>query len=65
MLVNFHDVILPDFITIYLCGGPVFNTNCAATISGQELRISHLQNATQKYQLLGCKLSSEQFALFN
>ena len=62
---QYHDILLPDFITIHLKGGPVFSTATASTISGREIRVYERQNALQKYSLEGCRLSHDEFQRFN
>jgi len=62
---QYHDVLLPDFLTIHLKGGPVFSTSTASTVSGREIRIYERQNAIQKYSLVGCRLSHDEFKKFN
>jgi len=62
---QYHDVLLPDFLTIHLKGGPVFSTSTASTISGREIRIYERRNAIQKYSLVGCRLSHDEFGRFN
>lgn len=62
---QYHDVLLPDFLTVHLKGGPVFATSTASTISGREIRSYERQNAIQKYSLVGCKLSHDEFERFN
>ena len=62
---QYHDVLLPDFLTIHLKGGPVFSTSTASTISGREIRVCERQNAFQKYVLVGCRLSQDEFSRFN
>ena len=62
---QYHDVLLPDFLTVHLKGGPVFFTSTASTISGREIRTYERQNSIQKYSLVGCKLSHDEFQRFN
>ena len=62
---QYHDVLLPDFLTIHLKGGPVFSTSTASTVSGREIRAYERQNAIQKYSLVGCRLSHDEFEKFN
>ncbi len=62
---NFHNILLPDFISIHLKGGPAFATSVANSISGREVRVSERRHAIQKYRLSGCRLSHEQFQEFN
>lgn len=62
---QYHDILLPDFITVHLKGGPVFATQAASTISGREVRFYERQNAIQKYALVGCRLSQDEFQRFN
>jgi len=62
---QYHDILLPDFITVHLKGGPVFATSTASTISGREVRIFERQNSIQKYSLIGCRLSRDEFDRFN
>lgn len=60
-----HNVIMPDFITIHLRGGPSFATLTASTVSGREVRYYERQTAIHKYTLNGCRLSNSQFQIFN
>lgn len=62
---QYHDILLPDFISTHLKGGPVFATTTATTISGREIRSYERQNSIQKYMLEGCKLSHDEFERFN
>ena len=62
---QYHDILLPDFITVHLKGGPVFSTLTASTVSGREIRIHERQNSIQKYALVGCRLSQDEFQRFN
>lgn len=62
---QYHDILLPDFISVHLKGGPVFATSTASTISGREIRIYTRQNSIQKYSLVGCRLSRDEFEWFN
>lgn len=62
---QYHNILLPDFISVHLTGGPVFSTQTASTISGREIRIYDRQYSIQKYRLVGCKLSHDEFARFN
>jgi len=62
---QYHDVLLRDFVTVHLKGGPVFFTSTASTISGREIRTYERQNSIQKYSLVGCKLSHDEFQRFN
>ena len=62
---QYHDILLPDFITVHLKGGPVFSTSMASTVSGREIRFYDRQNAIQKYSLVGCRLSQDEFQRFN
>jgi uncharacterized protein (TIGR02217 family) len=62
---QYHDILLPDFLSVHLKGGPVFSTVTASTISGREIRSYERQNALQKYSLEGCRLSHDEFQKFN
>lgn len=62
---NFHKVILPDFISIHLQGGPVFSNNIVRTISGREVRFPERSDSYQKYTLKNCRLSSHEFDILN
>jgi uncharacterized protein (TIGR02217 family) len=62
---QYHDILLPDSITVHLKGGPGFSTTTASTISGREIRFCERQNAIQKYRLEGCRLSQDEFQRFN
>ncbi len=61
----FHNVKLPDFVSIYALGGPSFSTFSSATASGRECRVQERSVAVQKYVISGCILSHEQFEEFN
>ena len=62
---QYHDILLPDFISIHLKGGPVFATTMATMISGREIRAYGRQQSMQKYTISGCKLSNDEFERFN
>ena len=62
---QYHDILLPDFISVHLKGGPVFSTQSASTISGREIRFYERQNSIQKFHLVGCRLSNNEFQKFN
>lgn len=62
---QYHDTLLPDFISVHLKGGPVFATTTASTISGREIRAYERQNSIQQYVLEGCRLSHDEFERFN
>lgn len=58
---NFHKVILPEFISVHLKGGPSFANNIVKSISGREIRIAQRHNSYQKYKLEKCILSKSEF----
>jgi uncharacterized protein (TIGR02217 family) len=62
---DFHHIILPDFISIHLQGGPVFSNNIVRSISGREVRILEKEDSFQKYILKDCRLSMGEFDIFN
>ncbi len=62
---NFQDILLPEFISVHLKGGPSFATSCASTVSGREIRVLEREYAVQKYTLTGARLSMDQFHEFN
>lgn len=62
---NFHNVKLPNFISVYSVGGPCFSTLSSITASGRESRIQERSNALQRYIISGCRLSQQQFNEFN
>lgn len=62
---NFHSVTLPNFISIWAKGGPSFSTSCAFTASGRERRKSERSDSLQHYIVSDCRLSMEQFNVFN
>lgn len=62
---HFHDITLPDFVSIYAKGGPCFSTICSISASGRELRISERNKAINDYEISGCYLSVEQFGQLN
>lgn len=62
---NYHDVKIPDFISICAKGGPCFSTKIASTHSGREIRIIEKEYALQKYTISNCLLNQSQFNEFN
>lgn len=62
---NFHKVILPDFISVNLKGGPSFANSIVKSISGREFRISERHNSYQKYMLDKCILSKSEFEILS
>jgi uncharacterized protein (TIGR02217 family) len=62
---NYHDVKIPDFISICSKGGPCFSTKIATTHSGREIRIIEKEYALQKYTISNCLLNQSQFNEFN
>lgn len=62
---NFHNVMLPDFISVHAVGGPAFSTACVTTFSGRESRVLEREIGLQRYILKDCKLSSSEFEVFN
>ena len=62
---DFHNILLPDFITIHLKGGPCFSTSYVSTISGLETRMSDRIYSIQQYSLAGSRLAPDQFEKFN
>ncbi|RYE05668.1 MAG: TIGR02217 family protein [Rickettsiaceae bacterium] len=61
----FHDVTLPKFISIFATGNPQFSSSIASTISGREVRILDQEYAKQRYIIKDCRLSVEEFEIFN
>lgn len=62
---NFHKVILPDFISIHLKGGPFFSNKIIRSVSGREVRISERENSYQRYKLDKCILSKSEFEILS
>lgn len=62
---NFHNVTLPDFIAVHAKGGPSFDTSCALSASGREVRMQARSNAMQHYIISDCRLSIDEFREFN
>lgn len=62
---KFHRVILPNFLSIHLQGGPVFSNYIVKSISGREVRISERSGSFQKYTLKNCRLSEGEFQILN
>ena len=48
-MTNYHNVRLPDFISIHASGGPHFFTKIATTNSARELRLCERDVAICKY----------------
>ena len=61
----FHDVNLPNFISIYAKGGPYFQTSIISTASGREVRSTDRTDALNRYIIENCKLNNDQFTQFN
>lgn len=62
---SFHDTRLPEFISIFAVGMPCFSTSIVKTNSGREIRSADHFQHNNKYIIRNCKLSHEQFAIFN
>jgi uncharacterized protein (TIGR02217 family) len=62
---NFQNIVLPDFLSQYIVGGPRFDTSIIQSISGREARYSNLQYASQKYLIKDCSLSAFELEEFN
>jgi uncharacterized protein (TIGR02217 family) len=58
-------MVLPDFISPYIVGGPNFDTAIVQTIAGRETRYPNLNTALQKYVIKGCRLSASEMEEFN
>lgn len=61
----FHEVSLPQFVSIYARGGPCFHTIVVSSVSGREARSTSRTHSLQQYQIKDCKLNNEQFAQLN
>jgi hypothetical protein len=64
-MINFHNIVLPDFIAPYIVGGPNFDTAIMQSISGRETRYVNLNTAFQKYTIKNCKLDLHELEEFN
>lgn len=62
---KFHRVILPNFVSIHLKGGPVFSNKIVTTISGREIRICEREKSYQRYILMNCRLGLTEFEILN
>lgn len=62
---HYHDIKLPNFISIYAKGGPRFSTICSTSSSGRELRISERNKSINYYDISNCFLSAQQFSELN
>lgn len=62
---NFHNVILPNFISIHAVGGPVFSTSCVTTGAGRESRMLDHDHGLQQYIISDCRLSQVEFEELN
>ena len=62
---SFHHTRLPDFVSIFAVGVPCFSTSIVKTNSGREIRSADYFQHHNKYIIRNCKLSHEQFAIFN
>ena len=64
MTIHFHDVRLPQCITIFAVGSSEFSTSLASSMSGRELRNSDNDEPKRRYCLKNCMLSIGQFESF-
>lgn len=64
-MTNFLNILLPEFLSPYIIGGPYFDTSIIRTVSGREVRFANLQNACQKYTIKGCHLTPSELNEFN
>lgn len=64
-MTNFLNILLPEFLSPYISGGPYFDTSIIRTVSGREVRFANLQNACQKYTIKGCYLTPSELNEFN
>ncbi len=64
-MTNYHNVRLPDFISIHASGGPHFFTKIATTNSARELRLCERDFAIHKYVVKNCLLSTKKFYQLN
>ena len=61
----FHDTNLPEHIEVFAIGSSEFTTSLTASMSGRESRNSDTHFSRRKYTLKDCRLSLDQFELFN
>ncbi len=61
---NFHDILLPNFINIFILARPEFITSCVITKSRRESRSLDIREPFHKYILKDCRLSKEEFYQF-
>ena len=64
MNINFHNVRLPQYITIFAIGSSEFSTSLALSMSGREVRSSDTALPKRHYFLKNCMLSMSQFESF-
>ena len=62
---NFQNILLPDFLSPYIIGGPRFDTSILQSISGREVRYPNLSYAHQKYIIKDCNISYNELEEFN
>lgn len=62
---SFHEIRLPEFISPFIICIPSFSTSIIKTSSGREIRSADCGEQISKYLIKGCRLSQEQFEIFN
>jgi uncharacterized protein (TIGR02217 family) len=61
---NFHNVRLPAFVSIFAVGTSEFATSVVVSMSGRETRNMDTQIPRRRYRLENCALSKKEFELF-
>lgn len=61
----FHDTNLPKHIEVFAVGSSEFTTSLTSSMSGRESRNSDTHFPRRRYTLKDCRLSLDQFELFN
>jgi uncharacterized protein (TIGR02217 family) len=62
---DFQNILLPEFLSPYIIGGPRFDTSILQSISGREVRYPNLSYAIQKYLIKDCYISHDELKEFN
>ncbi len=62
---SFHRTRIPSFISPFIICSPSFSTSIVQTSSGREIRSADHTEQISKYIIKDCKLSLQQFEIFN
>lgn len=62
---SFHKIRIPNFISPFIICSPSFSTSIVQTNSGREIRSADHAEQISKYMIKDCKLSLQQFEIFN